>query len=118
MKTKIAHKKKLGRRILERWQLYLLMVLPLAALIIFSYIPMSGLVQAFKKYRVGMTIAEAPWVGLDNFKKFFGSYKFTTILKNTLTLSFYQLAVFPIPVIFALMLNAMLGNIIRKSFRQ
>ena len=38
------------------------MILPLAALIIFSYVPMSGLVLAFKKYRVGMTIAEAPWV--------------------------------------------------------
>ena len=114
MKTKVAHTKSLGRRILDRWQLYLLMILPLAALIIFSYVPMSGLVLAFKKYRVGMTIAEAPWVGLDNFKKFFGSYKFTTILKNTLTLSFYQLAVFPIPVIFALMLNAMLGKNYKK----
>ena len=41
---------KLGRRILDRWQLYLLLILPLAWLITFCYVPMGGLVLAFKKY--------------------------------------------------------------------
>lgn len=103
-----------GVRIRERWQLYLLIMLPLAFLIIFSYVPMSGLVIAFKQYKPGMTIAGAEWVGLKNFQKFFSSYKFTTILKNTLALSVYSLLTFPIPIIFALMLNAMLGRRYKK----
>ena len=61
-----------------------------------------------------MTIAEAPWVGFANFEKFFNSYKFSTILKNTLALSFYSLVTFPSPIIFALMLNAMLGKRYKK----
>lgn len=101
-------------RIRERWQLYLLILLPLAFLILFDYVPLSGLVIAFKDYKPGMTIAEAEWVGMANFVKFFNSYKFTTILKNTLTLSFYMLITFPIPIAFALMLNAMLGRYYKK----
>lgn len=107
-------KKSVLRRVCEHWQLYLLIFLPVLFLIVFYYIPMGGIVIAFKDYRPGMTIAEAEWVGLKNFEKFFSSYKFTTILKNTLALSFYSLLTFPVPIIFALMLNAMLGKYYKK----
>ena len=104
----------LSKRILSRWQLYLILFLPLAFLIIFEYVPMYGVILAFKKYKMGMTIAQAPWVGLANFKKFMGSYNFSTILRNTLALSIYNLLTFPIPIIFALLLNAMLGKRFKK----
>lgn len=101
-------KKQRGRKILERWQLYLLLLLPLTYLIIFAYLPMTGLVIAFKKYNSGLGVWGSPWVGLDNFRKFFRSFKFGIVMKNTLTLSLYSLAVgFPIPIIFALLLNAL-----------
>lgn len=107
--------KKLKKAIFARWQLYLLLILPLLYILIFAYIPMGGLVIAFKKYNVGLGIWESPWVGLDNFKKFFTSFKFPILMKNTLTLSLYSLAVsFPIPIIFALLLNAMLGKRYKK----
>lgn len=112
--TKSLHRKSLKTRICERWQLYLLVILPVAFLITFYYVPIGGLSIAFKDYKAGMTIAEAEWVGLKHFKKFFSSYKFTSILKNTLALSFYSLATFPIPILFALMLNAMLGKRYKK----
>ena len=68
---------------------------------------MGGLVLAFKKYDLSKGILGSPWVGFDNFLKFFQSYKFTIVLKNTLTLAVYSLLVgFPIPILFALLLNA------------
>lgn len=111
----MGNKKSLGRRILARWQLYLLLIIPLAWLIVFCYVPMGGLVLAFKKYNVGLGIWGSPWVGFDNFRKFFTSFKFSIVMKNTLTISLYSLIVtFPIPILFAMLLNAMPGRKYKK----
>lgn len=107
--------RKLVKRICARWQIYLLLLLPVIYLVVFHYVPMGGLVLAFKKFNFREGIWGSPWVGLDNFSKFFSSYKFTLILKNTLTLSLYSLvASFPLPIIFALLLNAMRGKRYKK----
>ena len=98
-----------------RWQIYLLLVLPLAQLIIFSYIPMGGLVIAFKRYNFVQGIFGSPWVGMANFQRFFESHLFFRIFGNTLILSLYGLiAGFPIPIIFALLLNALPMDRYRK----
>ena len=95
-------------RVKARWQIYLLLLLPITYLIIFSYVPMGGLVIAFKEYNPIQGIFGSPWVGLEKFRQFVQSHRFVQILRNTLTLSLYSLAVtFPIPIIFALCLNAM-----------
>ena len=92
----------------RHWQLYLLLLLPIAYLIIFKYVPMVGAQIAFRKYRVNYGIWGSPWVGFDNFTKFFRSSQFSRVLTNTLRLSFYSLlAGFPLPVLLALMLNAL-----------
>jgi ABC-type polysaccharide transport system permease subunit len=101
-----------GRRLLQRmgdrWQIYLLLILPLAYLFIFAYGPMGGLIIAFKKYNFALGIFKSPWVGLGNFRKFLESYKFPLILRNTLVLSFYSLLItFPVSIAFALLLNAL-----------
>ena len=91
-----------------RWQIYALLLLPIAYLLIFCYVPMGGLVIAFKQYDFTKGIFGSPWVGLENFKRFVSSYNFIQVLRNTLTLSFYSLLItFPLPIIFALCLNAM-----------
>ena len=103
------------KKIKLRWQLYLLLLLPLAYLIVFAYFPMGGLLIAFKKYNVTQGIFGSPWVGLTNFIKFFSSYKFANIIQNTLVISLYSLLVsFPIPIVFALLLNAMLNEKYKK----
>lgn len=73
-KNPVTHQKgsnrKVGKRILSRWQLYLLLLLPVLWLIIFAYVPMSGLVLAFKKYNAGLGVWEAPgqdWIISVNF---------------------------------------------------
>ncbi len=100
-----------ARRWLEirrHWQLYLLLLLPVAYLLIFKYAPMIGAQIAFRKYRVNTGIWGSQWVGFDNFTKFFRSSQFSRVLSNTLTISFYSLfAGFPFPILLALLLNAM-----------
>lgn len=111
----VNRRKSLKKRIIERWQLYLLLLVPLLFVLIFNYGPMAGLVIAFKKYTVKGGIFGSKWVGLANFKEFFTSYKFPIILKNTLTLSLYCLCVsFPIPILFALLLNCLGGRGYKK----
>ena len=57
---------------------------------------MAGIQLAFKKYNMNLGIMGSPWIGFDNFKKFFRNYQFWRLLKNTLTLSLYgMLAGFP-----------------------
>jgi multiple sugar transport system permease protein/putative aldouronate transport system permease protein len=106
LKARLRERLKLN--IKARWQIYLLMVLPITYLLIFAYGPMGGLVIAFKKYNFALGMFGSPWVGFDNFRRFFQSYRFSQVLTNTLTLSFYSLLVsFPLPIIFALFLNAL-----------
>ncbi len=97
----------LWKKMRRRWQLYLLLLLPIAYIIAFQYLPMGAVIIAFKKYNAKDGILGSPWVGLANFRRFLGSLNFRSILINTLTLSVYQLLLFPLPIIFALLLNAM-----------
>lgn len=96
-----------------------LMLLPVIVyFIIFKYIPMSGLAMAFKDFQIAKGIWDSPWVGLKNFKKFFQSYQFERVLWNTIKISIYSLAAnFPLPIILALCLNALL-NMKYKKFAQ
>ncbi len=108
--TSIRNKTPLYRRILSRWQLYLLLVVPVAYIIVFAYIPMAGIQLAFKKFTLDGGIWGSPWIGLENFTKFFSSYQFERVVGNTLKISLYSLiAGFPMPILFSLMLNAMVS---------
>lgn len=105
---KIKKQKKINfMRILKRnWVCYLFILPMLIYVIIFNYIPMYGIQLAFKDYRVADGIWGSAWVGLKHFKTFFESYQFKDLLWNTLSLSLYSLiAGFPMPIIFALLLN-------------
>ncbi|MBN2657862.1 MAG: sugar ABC transporter permease [Spirochaetales bacterium] len=89
-------------------QRYLLfMALPaLVWMIVFNYIPMYGIIIAFKRYRIIKSIADSPWVGLANFKELFTEGDFSMVMKNTLGIGFMRLFIgFPLPIIFALFLN-------------
>lgn len=83
------------------------MILPiLIFFILFSYIPMAGIMMAFERYSVKGGIFGSEWIGLKNFTDFFKSYYFFRLMKNTFLMSFYDLLFgFPIPIIFALLMN-------------
>ncbi|MBR4889285.1 MAG: sugar ABC transporter permease [Clostridia bacterium] len=102
--------KSVWERMAERWQLYALLALPLIYVLVFAYGPMGGLVIAFKDYKYKLGIWGSPWVGMENFVRFFTSYKFWGIVRNTLALSVYTLvAGFPVTIFFALCINAFPG---------
>ena len=105
------------RHLKRSWQWYLLLLPALVYLIIFAYGPMYGLQIAFKNYRVSKGIWGSPWVGFDHFTRFFEYPKFWTMLKNTLSITLYDLALFPLPVIFALFLNEVKNTKFKKSIQ-
>lgn len=74
--------------------------------IIFCYIPMFGVIIAFKEYNFTDGILRSPWVGLQHFKSFLTAPNLGNVLYNTIGISFLKSVVgFPIPIIFALLLN-------------
>jgi putative aldouronate transport system permease protein len=85
-------------------------------MIIFNYVPMYGLIIAFKEYSIIKPISEAPWVGLMQFKEFLQDDNFWIVLKNTLGISLIKLVIgFPLPIIFALMLNELTSLKFKKA---
>ena len=105
-KTKKQKKINFKQILKKNWVCYLFILPMLIYVIIFNYIPMYGIQLAFKDYRVADGIWGGAWVGLKHFKTFFESYQFKDLLWNTLSLSLYSLiAGFPMPIIFALLLN-------------
>ena len=96
----------LWRRIKKSWQLYLLLLIPVTLALVFAYYPMLGAQIAFRDYSIRGGIWHSEWAGLENFQRFFDSYLFWRLIRNTITLGLYgMLAGFPIPIILALSLN-------------
>jgi len=86
--------------------LYLLVLPVLIFYIMFHYKPMYGAIIAFKDYTPRLGVNGSPWVGLENFNRFFKSIYFVRLIKNTILLSLYNLIFgFPAPIILALLLN-------------
>lgn len=100
-------KKKAGARYFANYfDLYLFLLPAVLYFIIFHYWPMYGALIAFKDFMPVKGILGSPWVGFAHFERFFQSYFFSLLIRNTLLLSLFSIVfVFPAPVIFALMLN-------------
>lgn len=106
MKGVPVQQKKLKRRIIQHWQLYLMILPAVVYLLVFNYAPLYGVIIAFQDWKPYLGYANSPFIGLDNFLRFFNSNKFGEVLSNTLILSFYSLlAGFPLPIILAIGLN-------------
>lgn len=99
--------KMLFARIMENWQLYVLLLPTIVYLLVFAYGPMGGVVIAFKNFKPYQGIWGSEWVGLKQFVRFFEMNKFQLALRNTIILSLYSLvAGFPLPILLALLLNS------------
>ena len=96
----------------QYYQLYLMLIIPVAITVIYKYIPMYGIQIAFKDYKSSRGIIGSPWVGLKWFIRFFSSPNCLRMIKNTFLLSLYSLLwSFPVPIILSLVLNQV------KSYR-
>lgn len=97
--------------------LYLLALVPFVYLALFKYWPMYGVQIAFKDYSVSRSFLESPWVGLKHIQRFIEAPKFWQILKNTLLISLYGVATFPLPILLAVMLNYLPSARYRKTIQ-
>ncbi|WP_300772822.1 sugar ABC transporter permease [uncultured Acetatifactor sp.] len=106
---------RLWKNMKKNWILYV-MIAPVAVYyIVFAYTPMYGILLAFKNYKVKLGILGSPWVGLDHFQRFFSAYNFKQLIGNTVGISVYSLIIgFPIPIVFALMLNYLTHHKLKK----
>jgi putative aldouronate transport system permease protein len=98
--------------------LYLIMLPGLLWYFIFKYLPMYGVIIAFKSYNFSKGIWGSPWVGLKHFEFLFRNNDFFVIVKNTLLINVYELLfAFPIPVLLALLLNEMKNMMFKRSIQ-
>jgi len=96
----------LRRRLAENWQLYLLLLIPVALTFIYKYIPMYGIQIAFRDFKASRGYSGSEWVGWYWFKRFFSAPTFGRMIANTVLISLYSLLwSFPIPIILSLMIN-------------
>lgn len=95
--------------------LYLLLLPGIVALFIFNYIPMYGVVIAFKEYNIFAGISASPWVGFLQFERLFRNPDFSRVIVNTLLISTYKLICgFPVPIILAILLNELRNKHFKK----
>ena len=108
------------RDIKMNWQIYLLAIPILAYFIVFNYIPMAGLAMAFQAYdmKKGFIGPGIDWVGFKWFAEFVSGPFFWRTFRNTFLISFYSLLFsFPMPIIFALMLNEVKNTYFKKTIQ-
>lgn len=98
--------------------LYVLLLPTIILLICFTYIPMYGIVMAFKDYSPALGIWSSPWVGVKHFIQYFNSYQFGLTLKNTLSISLYSILIgFPLPIALAILCNQLRIGMFKKVFQ-
>ena len=103
----MAAKSKNPMAFLKRdWQLYAMLLIPVALVIIFNYAAYPGLRMAFMDYKPSKGYSGSEWVGMKTFAKIFKDADFARALRNSIVFNLLDLLVgFPMPIILALMLN-------------
>lgn len=106
----------LWRRYLNHKYFFIMLLPVLVYYIVFHYIPIYGVIIAFKDYKIVKGISGSSWVGLDNFKDLFTGLYFIPVLKNTLIINFYKLLFgFPAPILLALLINEITKPLFKKT---
>jgi putative aldouronate transport system permease protein len=107
LKTGPAEKKKSFTALLKQeGALHLMLLLPVLFTLVYRYIPMPGIVLAFKDYKARLGVFGSPWIGLENFRTLFGMPGFIDAIRNTVFMASMKIIFgILIPVCFSLMLN-------------
>lgn len=104
------------KRLIRGRYCYILLAPVALYFIIFHFVPMFGIVIAFKDYNVFRGIFSSPWVGMKHFTKFFTSRQWGNIIWNSLVLNIISiLFVFPAPIIFAILLNEVRNQVFKRA---
>jgi putative aldouronate transport system permease protein len=103
--TALSRTSRLLKRMKKNWALYLFVIPTILWYILFRYLPMPGVYMAFTRYKGIGDLFDAKFVGFKWFQSFFNSAYASQTVINTLRLSLYSMATFPLPIIFALIAN-------------
>lgn len=112
--------KRVGKTLIKDWRLYILLVPMIAFLILFKYLPIYGVLQAFKEYDSSSSVMDMKWQGILNFKKMFNNntdvgIEFWRAFRNTFVNSMYGLLFgFPIPIFIALLFTEIKNGTVRS----
>lgn len=117
-RAKSTKKSKFFKKLNDQKYLLLLLLPAVLVTFVFHYVPMYGILLAFKNYNPLKGIIGSPWVGLDHFRSFLSTPNFYRLLENTLKLSIYGLlwGFFP-PIILALMLNQLASDGLKRRLQ-
>lgn len=114
----VSKKGNIWHRVYSDRALYLLLLPSFIIMFIFTYLPMYGVVIAFKDFTPAKGIMGSSWAGFKYFKQYFNSFQFWPTIKNTLILSIYSIVVtFPLPIVLALICNQMQTGKFKKVFQ-
>lgn len=124
-KSDVVIKPSFGKQMKQHGNLFLFYIPAIVLVVIFSYIPMAGIIMAFKKNPnlLGSSsaiqgILDADWIGFKNFEKIFTDPDIISALRNTLIISMQKIVIlFPIPIVMAICINEMRGKIVKKSLQ-
>lgn len=110
--------KRLGIAIWNARYIYVLLIPGLLFFVLFHYLPMNGVVLAFKKFNARLGIWGSPSVGWANFARIFSTPAALTAIKNTFEINISRLIFqFPAAIILALLVNEMRGNRLRRVYQ-
>lgn len=94
---------------LRYWDLYLMLLPAMLFIIVYKYVPMYGVVIAFKDFNIMKGIMGSSWVGFEHFRQLFMFDEFPRVVRNTIIISFMKLVFgFPAPIVIALLLNELM----------
>ncbi len=97
------------------WRLYMFLLIPIAYIVLFAYVPMAGIQIAFRDFSARRGMFASEWIGFQKFLEFFESFYFKRIISNTLILSAYSILFsFPFPIIMALVMNCLRSRKLRN----
>lgn len=114
-KEELMKTARLKKELAENKWYYFLIFPGFLMLILFRYVPMSGLVIAFKDYKIGLGILESPWAGWTHFHQLFSNPQFTEVLWNTIYISLLKLLFgFPAPILLSLMINELASEKLKR----
>ena len=107
-----------GKHLRRHYWLYLFLLPGFVFLVVFRYIPMGGIIIAFKDYNNVKGVFGSPWVGVKHFEYMFQSAAFLRVLRNSIVISVYRLAAgFPAPILLALLLNEMRSQAYKRTMQ-
>ena len=112
----VLRKKNVFSRMLAQWDLQILVVPGILLVLLFSYVPMYGVVMGFQDFQLGDFPGFSQWVGFKHFQTMFADKYFGLAMRNTLVISALKMFIgFPLPILFAVLLNEMNFQPLKKT---